>query len=112
VEGLQLAANAADVARPTFVARAGDRRLLAGAASLVRIFSSCLSFMVQRTPCRPPSSPQISKLTTLRLLPLQQLQRQPSEKVDGVAVGLGRVDGPKKKRQPVAPCPSVDADPP
>jgi hypothetical protein len=37
-EGLQLAASTGVMARPGFVARAGDRRLLTGAASLVRIF--------------------------------------------------------------------------
>ncbi len=37
-EGQQLAAGTGVVARPAFVARAGDRRLLTGAASLVRIF--------------------------------------------------------------------------
>jgi hypothetical protein len=37
-EGRQLAAGTGVMARPAFVARAGDRRLLTGAASLVRIF--------------------------------------------------------------------------
>src|SRR5215216_4707002 len=37
-EDRQLAASTGVVARPGFVARAGDRRLLTGAASLVRIF--------------------------------------------------------------------------
>jgi hypothetical protein len=37
-EGHQLAAGTGVMARPAFVARAGDRRLLTGAASLVRIF--------------------------------------------------------------------------
>ena len=37
-EGQQLAAGTGVVTRPGLVARAGDRRLLAGAASLVRIF--------------------------------------------------------------------------
>src|SRR5918998_6867926 len=37
-EGQQLAAGTGVVARPGFVARAGDRRLFTGAASLVRIF--------------------------------------------------------------------------
>ena len=37
-ESLQLAASTGVMARPGFVARAGDRRLLTGAASLVRIF--------------------------------------------------------------------------
>ena len=37
-EGQQVAAGAGVVARPGLVARAGDRRLLTGAASLVRIF--------------------------------------------------------------------------
>jgi hypothetical protein len=36
--GRQLAAGAGVVARPGLVARAGDRRLFTGAASLVRIF--------------------------------------------------------------------------
>jgi hypothetical protein len=52
----------------------------------------------------PPSelSGDQSKPPTLRLLPLQQLQRQPSEEVDRVAVGLGCVDGPKQL-QPILP---------
>src|SRR5215207_3216797 len=37
-KGRQLAAGAGVVARPGLVARAGDRRLLTGEASLVRIF--------------------------------------------------------------------------
>ena len=37
-EGRHLAAGAGVVTRPGLVARAGDRRLLTGAASLVRIF--------------------------------------------------------------------------
>lgn len=37
-EGRQLATNPGVVARPGFVARAGDRRLFTGAASLARIF--------------------------------------------------------------------------
>src|SRR3712207_2282282 len=37
-EGRHLAAGIGVVARPGLVARAGDRRLLTGAASLVRIF--------------------------------------------------------------------------
>src|SRR5215212_3222914 len=37
-EGQQVAAGAGVVTRPGLVARAGDRRLLTGAASLVRIF--------------------------------------------------------------------------
>ena len=37
-EGRQLAASTGVVARPGFVARAGDRPLFTGAASLVRIF--------------------------------------------------------------------------
>jgi hypothetical protein len=37
-ESQQVAAGAGVVARPGLVARAGDRRLLAGVASLVRIF--------------------------------------------------------------------------
>jgi hypothetical protein len=37
-EGQQLAAGAGVVTRPGLVARAGDRRLFTGAASLVRIF--------------------------------------------------------------------------
>jgi hypothetical protein len=37
-EGRQLAASAGVVARPGFVARAGDRRLLKGAASPARIY--------------------------------------------------------------------------
>src|SRR5215218_9781377 len=37
-KGRQLATGAGVVARPGLVARAGDRRLLTGAASLVRIF--------------------------------------------------------------------------
>ena len=37
-KGRQLAAGTGVVARPEFVARAGDRRLLPGAASLARIF--------------------------------------------------------------------------
>jgi hypothetical protein len=37
-EGQQVATGAGVVARPGLVARAGDRRLLTGAASLVRIF--------------------------------------------------------------------------
>jgi hypothetical protein len=37
-EGQQLAASLGVVARPGFVARAGDHRLLTGAASLARIF--------------------------------------------------------------------------
>ena len=44
--------------------------------------------MVQRTPVPPPSFPEISKPTTPRLLPLQQLQRPPSEEVERVAVGV------------------------
>ena len=44
--------------------------------------------MVQRTPWRPPSFPGLSKPTTPRLLPLQQLQRPPSEEVERVAVVL------------------------
>jgi hypothetical protein len=37
-ESLQLAASTGVMARPGFVARASDRRLLTGGASLVRIF--------------------------------------------------------------------------
>jgi hypothetical protein len=45
-KGRQLAAGTGVVARPELVARADDRRLLAGAASLARIFSPSVLSML------------------------------------------------------------------
>jgi hypothetical protein len=47
-EGQQVATSTGVVARPGLVARAGDRRLLTGAASLVRIFFATYQWLLSR----------------------------------------------------------------